>query len=146
MLRSPSLRASTGLLGLGVLLWLLLRAPVSTPHHGITAHASFQVLARHLHEPSALARDPVTRDLFVAEAETGVILRIDPEGRINTFATGFRRPLGLAFPEAKNFPYGHLCLPLNPTITLEEQTMALLEIVEADEAALLGGSAVRWFE
>ena len=45
-LRSPMVRGSTVLLGLGVLLWLLLRAPISAPHHGIQASAPFRVLAR----------------------------------------------------------------------------------------------------
>jgi len=100
-LRSPMVRGSTVLLGLGVLLWLLLRAPVSAPHHGLQAYAPFQVLARHLQEPSGLARDPVTGHLFVAEADTGLILRIhfDEHGHahLSTFATGFTRPRGLAW-------------------------------------------------
>lgn len=44
-LRFPIFHTSTVLLGLGVLLWLLLRAPVSSPHHNIQAHAPFAVVA-----------------------------------------------------------------------------------------------------
>ena len=45
-LRSPMVRGSTVLLGLGVLLWLFLRAPIPAPHHGLQAYAPFQILAR----------------------------------------------------------------------------------------------------
>ena len=62
-LRSPMVRGSTVLLGLGVLLWLLLRAPVSAPHHGLQAYAPFQVLARVKFEPRSVpprSSDPVS--------------------------------------------------------------------------------------
>jgi len=96
-LRSPIFRGSTVLLSLGVLLWLLLRAPVSSPHYNIQARAPFEILASRLQEPSSLARDPDTGDLYVAEADTGVIRRLDPRGYLHTVSTAFRRPRALAW-------------------------------------------------
>jgi hypothetical protein len=62
MLRSPSLRASSGLLSLGVLLWLLLRAPATSPHRDLQAHALVQILAKHLQDPSGFPwREPEHR-------------------------------------------------------------------------------------
>lgn len=66
------------------------------PQPAIQAHAPVEILATHLHEPTGLARDPDTGDLFVSEADTGVILRLDPQGSPHTHATGFKRPRGLA--------------------------------------------------
>ncbi len=86
------------LFGFAVLLWLLLPASsVAAPHQGIQAYAPFEIVATHLHEPTGLALDPTTGDLFIAEAETGVILRLDSRGSLHTHATGFRRPRGIAW-------------------------------------------------
>ncbi len=71
--------------------------PVHAPQHEIQAQARFQILASGLHDPTGLARDPQTGDLFVAEAGTGVLARITPAGAVTTLVTGFRRPRGLAW-------------------------------------------------
>ena len=79
------------------LLWLLVATPQSAlAHEGIHASAPFEVLATHLHEPTGLALDPATGDLFIAETGTGIILRLDREGGLHTHATGFKRPRGIA--------------------------------------------------
>jgi len=84
-------------LWLAMLLWLLFPAPSDvSPGHGIQAHAPVEIVAARLHDPTGLAFDPSTGDLFIAEADTGVILRVDPGGALHTHATGFRRPRGLA--------------------------------------------------
>jgi len=86
------------LFGFAALLWLLLPASsVAAPHQGIQAYAPFEIVATHLHEPTGLALDPTTGDLFIAEAETGVILRLDSRGSLHIHATGFRRPRGIAW-------------------------------------------------
>ena len=73
-LRSPMVRGSTVLLGLGVLLWLLFRPPISAPHHGIQAYAPFQILARHLQEPSGLSPDRRPSLMALIEsAERGLV-------------------------------------------------------------------------
>ena len=62
-LRSPMVRGSTVLLGLGVLLWLVLRAPISAPHHGFQAYAHFQILARQESGPRSISSrnsDPIS--------------------------------------------------------------------------------------
>jgi hypothetical protein len=68
-------------IGLGLTVLLLLPASSAVaPYTGIQAHAPFEIVASHLHEPTGLARDPATGDLFVSEADTGAILRITPDG------------------------------------------------------------------
>lgn len=89
-------RWSPAVLGLSVTL-LLPASSVFAPEHGIQAHAPFQTVASRLHDPTGLARDPTTGDLFIAEAATGVILRLDPQGYLHTHATDFARPRGLAW-------------------------------------------------
>lgn len=85
---------------LAVGLWLLSPAPSAvSSHHSI--QAPVEILASQLHEPTGLALDPATGDLFIAEAETGVILRVrldspGPPYTVHTHATGFKRPHGLA--------------------------------------------------
>ncbi len=65
------------------------------------AHAPVDIVASHLREPSGLAYDPNPGDLFIAETDTGVILRVrldspGPPYPVYTHATGFKRPRGLA--------------------------------------------------
>jgi len=85
---------------LAVGLWLLSPAPSAvSSHHSI--QAPVEILASQLHEPTGLALDPATGDLFIAEAETGIILRVrldspGPPYTVHTHATGFKRPHGLA--------------------------------------------------
>ncbi len=94
---------SLALLGLIVLLWLVSPvSPAASSQHGIRAQAPFEIIATHLREPAGLAVDPATGDLFIAEADTGVILRVQlgspgPPYPMHTHATGFRRPRGLAW-------------------------------------------------
>jgi glucose/arabinose dehydrogenase len=86
---------------LGLIATLLFPASSAfAPQPPIQAHAPVEILATHLHAPTGLTRDPETGDLFVSEADTGVIrrLRTDAQGatHIETLATGFKRPRGLA--------------------------------------------------
>ncbi len=82
---------------LGLVATLLFTASYAVvTQQAIQAHAPVEILATHLHAPTGLARDPGTGDLFIAEADTGVILRLNPQGSLLTFATGFKQPRGLA--------------------------------------------------
>ncbi len=78
-------------------LWLLIPPPaVLSSDRGIQAYARVEILASRLHEPAGLALDPTSGDLFISEADTGVILRLNAQGALDTHATGFKRPQGLA--------------------------------------------------
>ena len=81
-----------------VFLCLLVSIPrIVRSHESIQAFAPFDVLATHLHEPTGLALDPATGDLFIAETGTGIILRLDRQAALHIYATGFKRPRGLAW-------------------------------------------------
>lgn len=100
-MRSPRTHCFPGwsltLLSVAVILWIFFPASsVVSPQQGIQAHAPFEIVATHLHEPNGLTIDPTTGDLFISETDTGAILRLDSQGALHTHATGFKRPRGLA--------------------------------------------------
>jgi sugar lactone lactonase YvrE len=85
------------LLSVAVAFWFLLSAfSIVSSYHEVQAHAPVNILATRLHEPTGLAFDPMTGNLFITEADTGVILRLDPQGALHTYVTGFKHPRGLA--------------------------------------------------
>jgi hypothetical protein len=61
--------------------FLVPAASTVAPHHDLQASAPVEIVASHLREPSGLAHDPATGDLYIAEADTGVILRVTSDGR-----------------------------------------------------------------
>jgi sugar lactone lactonase YvrE len=96
--RSCLPRCRVGCVWISVLLWGLIAIPqMAVADQSIHAAAPFEVLAPHLHEPTGLAWDPATGELFIAESGTGSILRLDRGGGLHTHVTGFKRPRGLAW-------------------------------------------------
>jgi hypothetical protein len=100
--RRPLSRSPLLVPGLAVSLCFLFPAsPAISSPHGIQAQAPVEIVAPHLRAPAGLALDPTTGDLFISEADTGVILRLrldspGPPYTVHTHVTGFKRPQGLA--------------------------------------------------